>query len=241
MSPRRMSDPRLGGHVVGSGVVEPRSLRLARSVAGRLLRGAFRLRIHGLEHLPAEGPVLLAGNHASFLDGPIVFVLLPRPSAFLIKHEMYVGPLRVFLDVIRQIPVRRGVPDRTALRRGLQVLADGGVLGMFPEGTRGTGDLAAIQHGIGYLALKSGAPVVPVACFGMGEAMPTGRRFPRLGSRIDVVFGEPVHLDGVAVAGTASRRAMADTAEQIRAVMLQHMHLAADFSGHRLPEPRRSA
>lgn len=240
MSPQRMADPRLGGHIVRSGADEPRSLRVARHAAAGLLRAAFRLRIHGLEHLPAEGPILLAGNHASFLDGPIVFIVLPRPSAFLIKHEMYVGPLRVFLDVIRQIPVHRGVPDRTALRRGLTVLADDGVLGMFPEGTRGSGDLAAIQHGIGYLALKSGAPVVPVACFGMGEAMPMGRRFPKLGSRIDVVFGVPVQL-GTPAAGTASRRAMAETAETIRAAMLHHLHASAELTGHPLPAARRSA
>lgn len=240
MSPRRMPDPRLGGHIVRSGADEPRTLRAARRGAAGLLRAVFRLRVHGLEHLPETGPVILAGNHTSFLDGPCVFIVLPRPSAFLIKHEMYVGPLKHFLDLIRQIPVHRGVPDRTALRRGLTVLADGGVLGMFPEGTRGSGNLENIQHGIGYLALKARCPVVPVACFGTGEAMPTGSRLPRFGTSIDVVFGPAVHLD-LPATPTASRRAMADAAEQIRVALLEHLASAATLTGRRATGARRSA
>ena len=241
MSPRRHDDPRLGRHIVATGVVEPRSLLAARRAAAALLRATFRLRVHGLEHLPEQGPVIVAGNHPSFLDGPFVFILLPRPSAFLIKKEMYVGPLAWFLDLVRQIPVHRGTPDRTALRRGLTVLADGGVLGMFPEGTRGTGALENIQHGIGYLALKSGCSVVPVACFGTGDAMPTGSKLPRLRAHIDVVFGPPLDLR-VAEEGTSSRQAMAETAEQIRVGLLQHLHAAAVATGRSVPPgDRRSA
>jgi len=235
-----MSDPRLGGHILRSGADEPRTLRLARRLTTWLLHAAFRLRVHGLEHLPPSGPVILAGNHSSFLDGPFVFIVLPRPSAFLIKHEMYVGPLKIFLDLIRQIPVHRGVPDRTALRRGLTVLADGGVLGMFPEGTRGSGNLENIQHGIGYLALKARCPVVPVACFGTGEAMPSGSRIPKFGAPIDVVFGAPIHLD-LPSSPVASRKAMAETAEQIRIALLDHLAAAAETTGRTASGVRRSA
>src|SRR4051812_10971571 len=92
-------------------------LAIVRRAAAGLLRLVFRVRVTGLEHLPVSGPVLIAGNHTGFLDGPVVFVLLPRPSAFLVKSELYDSPFRRVLEFARQIPVRRGTPDRTALRR----------------------------------------------------------------------------------------------------------------------------
>src|SRR3954454_4806583 len=131
-------------------------LTICRRAAARLLRIVFRLRVTGLEHLPDTGPVLIAGNHTGFLAGPVVFVLVPRPSAFLVKSELYDTPLRRVLEFARQIPVRRGTPDRTALLRPLGVRRAGRVLGVFPEGTRGEGRLESVQHGIGYLALRAG-------------------------------------------------------------------------------------
>src|SRR4051794_22292954 len=114
-------------------------LTMARRSAGRVVRMAFRVRVTGLEHFPASGPVLVAGNHTGFLDGPVVFVLLPRPSVFLVKSELYDSPFRRVLEFARQIPVRRGTPDRTALRRALDVLRAGGLLRGFPPGTAGGG------------------------------------------------------------------------------------------------------
>src|SRR3954449_4295659 len=117
-----------------------------RTVAG-LLRMLFRVRVVGAQHLPRQGPVLVAGNHTGFLDGPIVFMMLPRPSAFLVKSELYSGPWAKLLAFAHQIPVHRGSPDRTALRRALDVLAGGGVLGVFPEGTRGAGRPGGAEDG----------------------------------------------------------------------------------------------
>src|SRR4051794_5981892 len=114
-------------------------LAIVRRAAAGLLRLVFRVRVTGLEHLPVSGPVLIAGNHTGFLDGPVVFVLLPRPSAFLVKSELYDSPFRRVLEFARQIPVRRGTPDRTALRRALDVLRAGGLLRGFPPGTAGGG------------------------------------------------------------------------------------------------------
>jgi 1-acyl-sn-glycerol-3-phosphate acyltransferase len=189
-------------------------LLLTRRAAQLLLRLTFRLRIKGVEHLPTSGPVLLAGNHSGFLDGPIVMIMLPRPSAFLVKSELYSGPLRRVLTFARQIPIHRGTPDRTALRAGLDVLAAGGVLGVFPEGTRGSGDLATIQHGIGYLALHAGCPIVPVLCDGTADALPKGKVLPRWRTPIEVVFGPAFTLD---VAGdTRTRATIAAAAEQVR-------------------------
>lgn len=241
MSAAALPDPRLGGHLAGSGVVEPATLRWTRRAARAVLRAAFALHVHGLEQLPRTGPVIVAGNHSSFLDGPFVFILLPRPSAFLIKSEIYeFGPLAGFLHAIRQIPVRRGRPDRTALLRGLQVLRDGGVLGMFPEGTRGVDSpLLNIQHGIGYLAVKAGCPIVPVACFGTADALPTGHKLPRLRTRIDVVFGAPfaVSVDG----DPRFRGTWAQAAEEVRVHLLAHLDAAAAVTGRARAEARRTA
>src|SRR3954454_314985 len=161
-------------------------LAVVRRGAALLVRLVFRMRMVGLEHLPRTGPVLIAGNHTGFLDGPLVMALLPRPSVFLVKAELYDGPFRRVLVFARQIPVHRGTPDRTALRRALDVLAGGGVLGVFPEGTRGEGQLETVQHGIGYLALRAGCPIVPVVCLGTAEALPKGRRMPKLRTKVEV-------------------------------------------------------
>jgi 1-acyl-sn-glycerol-3-phosphate acyltransferase len=200
-------------------------LTLARRSAARLLRIVFRVRVTGLEHLPASGPVLVAGNHTGFLDGPVVFILLPRPSAFLVKSELYDTPFRRVLQFARQIPVRRGSPDRTALRRALGVLQSGGVLGMFPEGTRGSGRLESVQHGIGYLALRAACPVVPVVCVGTADALPKGRRLPRWRSPVTVSFGPAFH---VAVDGDPrARSTVAAAAEQVRVRLREHLDAVA--------------
>jgi len=165
--------------------------------------------------------VLLAGNHTGFLDGPIVFMMLPRPSHFLVKSELYSGPWAKVLEFARQIPVHRGTPDRTALRRALDVLGADGVLGVFPEGTRGEGRLETVQHGIGYLALRAGCPVVPVVCTGTADALPKGKLLPRFRAPIDVVFGPAFRIE---VSGDPRARAsVAEAAEQVRVHLLAHL------------------
>jgi 1-acyl-sn-glycerol-3-phosphate acyltransferase len=204
---------------------DSRGLAAARRVAAALLRTVFRVRVTGLEHLPSSGPVLVAGNHTGFLDGPVVFVLLPRPSAFLVKSELYDTPFRRVLEFAHQIPVRRGRPDRTALHRALGVLRAGGVLGVFPEGTRGEGRLESVQHGIGYLALRAGCPVVPVVCVGTAEALPKGKRLPRWRAPVTVAFGPAFE---VTVEGDVrARSTVAAAAEQIRVHLRDHLHAVA--------------
>jgi 1-acyl-sn-glycerol-3-phosphate acyltransferase len=196
-------------------------LAITRRSVALLLRALFRVRLHGLEHVPPTGAVLVAGNHTGFLDGPIVFMFMPRPSTFLVKSELYAGPWARILAFARQIPVRRGSPDRTALRRALDVLAGGGVLGVFPEGTRGEGTLETVQHGVGYLALRAGCPVVPVVCLGTADALPRGQLLPRFRTPIDVVFGPAFEID---VAGDSrARSTVAAAAEQVRVRLLDHL------------------
>lgn len=201
------------------------ALALVRRAVAVLLRVIFRLRVLGLEHLPRSGPVLLAGNHTGFLDGPIVFMMLPRPAVFLVKSELYSGPWAKVLAFARQIPVRRGAPDRTALTKALSVLDAGGVLGVFPEGTRGEGKLETIQHGIGYLALRAGCPVVPVVCTGTADALPKGRLLPRWRTPVDVVFGPVFRIE---VEGNPrARSTVAAAAEQVREHLLAHLEATA--------------
>jgi 1-acyl-sn-glycerol-3-phosphate acyltransferase len=200
-------------------------LTIVRGTLALVLRMVFRLRILGLEHLPQKGAVLLAGNHTGFLDGPIVFMMLPRPSTFLVKSELYSGPWAKGLAFARQIPIRRGSPDRSALTRALAVLEAGGVLGVFPEGTRGEGKLETIQHGIGYLALRAGCPVVPVVCTGTADALPKGRLLPRWRTPVDVVFGPAFRIE---VEGNPrARSTVAAAAEQVREHLLAHLKATA--------------
>jgi 1-acyl-sn-glycerol-3-phosphate acyltransferase len=191
---------------------------LIRRLAQLILRGYFRLRVVGLDHLPS--------------DGPIVMIMLSRPSSFLAKSELYKGLLKPILEFARQIPIHRGTPDRAGLQAGLRVLAGGGVLGVFPEGTRGSGELATIQHGIGYLALHGRCPIVPVVCKGTSDALPKGKAVPRFRAPIEVVFGAPFTLD---VPGDPrTRAAVASAAEQVRGHLLDHLAAVTNASADSL-------
>lgn len=168
-------------------------LRLVRAAARLLVRAVLRVRLIGVDRLPA-GPVLVAGNHTGFLDGPLVYILLPRPAIFLAKAELFGGLWSGPLRLARQLPVHRGTPDRRALHTAVAVLMAGGTVGMFPEGTRGEGKIETIKDGVGYIASRTGCPVVPVVCRGTAAALPRGARLPRFRSRVDIVFGEPFSL-----------------------------------------------
>jgi 1-acyl-sn-glycerol-3-phosphate acyltransferase len=196
-------------------------LAAARRIAAAVVRLVFRIDIRGLEHLPKTGPVLIAGNHTGWLDGPLVQLLVPRPCSFLVKSELYDTRFRRILQFARQIPVRRGVPDRTALRRAQEVLAGGGVLGVFPEGTRGVGALETVQHGIGYIALRAECPIIPVVCTGTAEALPKGAKLPKFGTPVSIVFGPAFTLD--VTGNPRARSTVAAAAEQIRLRLLDHL------------------
>ncbi|MBB5958401.1 1-acyl-sn-glycerol-3-phosphate acyltransferase [Saccharothrix tamanrassetensis] len=166
----------------------PRLLDFGRWFARGPFSWAFRVRASGRSNLPADGPVVLVANHSSMVDGPILFGVLPRPVVFLIKQEMFRGLAGWGLRRIGQLPVRRGVPDRAPLLAAQQVLRGGGVVGVFPEGTRGAGDVAQAQQGAAWLARTTGAVVVPVACRGTLRPPGSGRRFRPV---VDVLVGEP--------------------------------------------------
>ncbi|MEV5432158.1 lysophospholipid acyltransferase family protein [Streptomyces sp. NPDC052701] len=197
--------------------------------------GLWKPRVLGAWKVPATGPVIFAVNHSHNIDGPMVMGVAPRPTHFLIKKEAFVGPLGPFLTAIGQLKVDRDTTDRTAISRALGVLDDGGVLGIFPEGTRGEGDFASLRAGLAYFAVRSGAPIVPVAVLGSSERR--GRLIkglPPLRSRVDVVFGEPFEAgDG---SGRRTRKALDEATERIQKQLTAHLEHARGLTGRR-PDP----
>nr|WP_328795972.1 lysophospholipid acyltransferase family protein [Halosaccharopolyspora lacisalsi] len=186
---------------------------MGRWIGTTFVRLPYRVRMHHRERLPRSGPVVLVANHSSMIDGPLLFGMLPRRAVFLVKYEMFRGPLGWFLRKIGQLPVRRGEPDRTPLLAAVRVLRAGGLVGVFPEGTRGDGAVSNAQHGAAWLARSSGARLVPVAC--RGTRRPDGRG-RRLLPKVDVLFGEPVTLPVA-----KGRTGLAAATEQVRGELVE--------------------
>ena len=133
-----------------------------------LFRLVFRCRVCGTENIPATGSVIIASNHIGNFDPPLIGCHIPRRIYFMAKEELFRFP--VFADVIRWLgafPVKRGSADRQAVKRMLEILVAGQVLGVFPEGTRGkNGVLGEPEPGMAMMALKTGTTIVPVAVKG---------------------------------------------------------------------------
>lgn len=192
-----------------------------RAAGAGLAHVLLRVEVVGRHHVPADGAVLLAGNHSGLLDGPLVFFFAPRPAVLLTKSEIFVGGWRRPLGWLGLVPVHRGTADRAALQATLAELAAGGVVGVFPEGTRGTGSLEQVADGLAYLAVRSGAPVVPIAVTGTAAALPKGKVLPRFRAPVRVSFGAPVVLtvDG----DPRARRTVRAAAEQLRVALVDHL------------------
>jgi 1-acyl-sn-glycerol-3-phosphate acyltransferase len=196
---------------------------VSRRLAVGIVHGAWRPRVLGAWRVPPAGPVILAGNHTHNVDGPVLMGTTPRPVHFMIKKEAFVGPIGAFLRRTGQLPVDRAHPDRAAVTAALSVLAGGGALGIFPEGTRTEGDFAELRTGLAYFALRAGAPIVPVAV--LGSNGPGGRLLPALPplrSRIDVVYGEPFDVPP-GPGGRQTRAALAEATERIRHRLTAHL------------------
>lgn len=183
-----------------------------------VLRSLFRMEVTGREHEPPEGAFLAVSNHWSAFDPPVLGAALRRKVHFMAKQELFEIPLlRSWMRCIGTFPVRRGEPDRQAIRRALQVLQRGGVVGMFPEGTRNPrGYLLPAEPGAAFLALKAQVPILPVGILGTLEVLPKGARVPRL-RKILVRIGPPFRVDDLVNSPDrlqqASERIMAAIAE----------------------------
>nr|WP_218183788.1 lysophospholipid acyltransferase family protein [Streptomyces sp. PKU-EA00015] len=192
--------------------------------------GLWRPRVLGAWRVPAAGPVILAVNHAHNIDGPMLMGTAPRPVHFLIKKEAFVGPLDPFLTGIGQLKVDRTAADRTAIAGALGVLENGGVLGIFPEGTRGEGDFASLRAGLAYFAVRSGAPIVPVAVLGSTERRGRLiRALPPLRSKVDVVFGDAFEAGDSG--GRRTRKALDEATVRIQERLTAHLENAKRLTG----------
>ncbi len=151
-------------------------------------RVVWRMRVSGVEHVPLTGPVIVACNHASNLDPPLLGSCAPRPITYMAKKELFAIPvLGPLITALGAFPVDRSRGDVAAIKAAARVLQTGAALGIFPEGGRNGDGSKAPQSGVALLASLSGAPVVPA--YIDGTVHPS-----RLG-RISVVFGEPLRFE----------------------------------------------
>lgn len=205
-----------------------------RMIIGPLARVVYRPRMEGRENVPRTGPVILASNHLSFIDSIAIPVAAPRPVHFLAKSSYFEGTgisgaiSRSFFQSIGAIPVRRGAGQAAldALDQQRQLLEDELAVALYPEGTRSAdGRLYKGRTGVAFLALQTGAPVVPVGLIGTDKVMPVGARMPSLTERVTVRFGKPLDLTGhgPATSGKARRTATDEIMAAIHALSGQEL------------------
>lgn len=169
--------------------------RISYAIVRALLRALVllltRTRVSGREHLPRSGAGIVVSNHIAAVDPAILIAALPRPIAPMSKVENARGVLKLFMPLVGAFTVRRGAPDRRALRTAEHLLEQGRLLCVFPEGTRSAdGTLGPAQGGAALLAIRSAAPIIPVAITGTPRIF--SRRFPWLGfPRVAVTIGPP--------------------------------------------------
>jgi 1-acyl-sn-glycerol-3-phosphate acyltransferase len=172
---------------------------LSRLLLRIVLRLGFGFRVEGRAHEPRAGPLVVVSNHLSDLDPLVVGAALRRRVTFMAKHELFLVPgVRWWISACGAFPVRRGAPDRQALRTAIGILEGGGIVVMFPEGTRGRDrTLREPEPGAALLARRTGAALLPVALLGTDVVLPRDAHRLRRG-RITVRIGPPVHADGPA-------------------------------------------
>ena len=200
--------------------------QVSRVLAGPFLHLLWRPEISGLEHIPAAGGAILASNHLSIVDSVFLPLMLPRPVTFAAKAEYFTGTRPVdrltgaYLRATKQLSVDRAGARaaQDMLESALGLLRGGALFGIYPEGTRSPdGQLYRGRTGIGWLALSSGLPVIPVAMIGTDRVLPPGSKIPRL-SRISVRVGKPLSFGALRATGTGARQRRAVTDEVMRAI-----------------------
>jgi 1-acyl-sn-glycerol-3-phosphate acyltransferase len=169
---------------------------IIKGVLTPVLRVLFRVHVEGRAHIPRRGPVILAANHRSFLDSIFIPLVVRRRVTFVAKAEYFDDRKTAwFFRGVGQIPIRRegGSASERALRSAQEVLDRGGVFAIYPEGTRTRDGLLHRGHtGVARLALRTGAPIVPVGLVGTDEVQPVDAKLPRVGRRVTIRFGAPI-------------------------------------------------
>ena len=163
---------------------------LIRNIFVLLMTIVFRWRVTGRENIPPAGPVIVASNHISNFDPFVVGSALHRPVHFMAKEELFANPiLSAIIKYLGAFPVRRGASDRNAIRMAINLLEEGKVVGLFPEGTRSkTGTLNQAEPGLAMIAAKAGATIIPAAIIGTNRVFKAGHGL----SRFEIHFGNPI-------------------------------------------------
>ena len=154
----------------------------------------FSPKVIGAENVPKEGAMIMAANHMSNWDPPILGTYLPRTVGYMAKEELFKpATAGAIIKSLNAFPVKRGASDRGAIKMALNILKKGLCLGIFPEGTRSRdGKLHKAQAGVSLIAAMSKAPVVPTALIGTNKIWSKEEKFPQL----TIVFGEPIYYEG---------------------------------------------
>lgn len=183
-----------------------------------LARPMYRVRIHHRSRIPSTGPVVLVANHSSFVEPQVLFGLVRRRAVFFVKAELSKGVVGHAFRWLGHIMVRRGASDREPLMTAVAVLRAGGLVGIFPEGTRGSGDVSHAEQGAAWLVRMTDAVVLPVAT--RGTYRPPGAR-RRFRPKLDVLVGEPFRLSvqrgrtGLVAATEEIRKHLADLVREL--------------------------
>jgi len=173
---------------------------MKRIFIGPILKLLFRPWVKGLDNIPAEGAAILASNHLSFSDSIFLPLMVRRPVIFLAKSEYFTGTglkgrlTALFFRLTKQLPMDRsgGAASEASLQAGKDVLQGGGLLGIYPEGTRSPdARLYRGKAGVAKLALQTRVPVIPVAMIGTEKVQPIGKRIPNI-RRIGMIIGQPL-------------------------------------------------
>lgn len=200
-----------------------------------LIRRRVKVRVLHAEKLPTQGGVILASNHVGVADGPLLAIFAPRPVHALTKQEMFNGFMNGFLLGAGQIPLDRFNADPLAVKRCLRVLRSGRVVGIFPEGSRGAGEFDRFHTGAAYLAMVTGAPIVPVVQFGTREPGAGNHSLPAKGVVVDMVFGDPILIPKTP--WPRSKRAVTEASLALREQLIAHLDYAKTLTGRTLPGP----
>ncbi|WP_405380094.1 lysophospholipid acyltransferase family protein [Phascolarctobacterium sp.] len=169
------------------------------AIAKFILRFLFniflRLRVEGAENIPKDGPLVIASNHLSLLDPPVIGTAATRKVHFMAKQELFVPILGDLYRILGAFPVRRGGADRAAIKHGIEILQSGQVLAIFPEGTRSkTGKLGKAEPGALMMASKAQATITPCCVIGTDY-----KRQGRIWPKVTVRFGKPIPFPADAV------------------------------------------
>ena len=188
---------------------------VVRSIVWSLWTVMFRPVIEGAENIPTSGPIVIAPVHRSNVDFALAIFITPRKTFFMAKDSLWKVPvLRWMISTMGAFPVKRGTADRESLDKARSVLRDGQPLVLFPEGTRPSGPTVSELHmGAAFVALHTGAQIVPVGIAGTEEVMPKGAKFPRP-HRISIVVGKPIEVPEAT--GRVPRSDIQDTTDRLR-------------------------